>query len=162
MTIALVGLRRQVLLWKANPFADRMTMFRYRLSSLLLVVTYIAVCLAIGRTLPWVGFLSLVIGVPAAMRTMAAVRVARQRLRPLNTVRQRCEAFGESIWLIVQANLGGALIFSGLVGLLPGLSEGFFTQAWSRWPDAEIFIFPSLAWIAWVIFWLRLTWPRRY
>jgi hypothetical protein len=137
-------------------------MFRYRLSSLLLLVTYIAVCLAIGRAWPWFGFLLLVTGVPAAIRTMAAVRVAQQRLRPLKTVRQRCEAFAESIWLILQANVGGALIFGGLVGLMPGLSEGFLTHAWSRWPDAEIFIFPSLAWVAWVVFWLRLTWPRRY
>jgi hypothetical protein len=136
-------------------------MFRYRLSSLMLLITYIAICLAVGRTWPWAGFLLLVTGVPAAVRTMAAVKVAHQRLRPLKTPRQRCEVFLESLWLIAQANLGGAVIFGGMVGFLPGLSDGFSTRAWTRWPDAEVFIFPGIAWAAWVVFWLRLTWPRR-
>jgi hypothetical protein len=105
--------------------------------------------------------LLLIIGVPAAWRTMAAVRVARQRLRPLETPRERAEVFLESLGLIVQANLGGGVIFGGFVGFVPGLSEGFLTYAWTRWPDAEIFIFPSLLWAAWVVFWLRMTWPKR-
>ena len=136
-------------------------MFNFRLSSLMLLVTYVAVCLAIGRAWPWAGFLLLVTGVPAVWRTMAAVHVARQRLRPLTTPRQRAEVFLESVGMVVMANLGGLVIFSGLVGFLPGLSQGYLTHAWSRWPDAEIFIFPSLVWVAWVVFWLRMTWPRR-
>jgi hypothetical protein len=123
----------------------------------MLVTAYVAVCLGIGRYVPWLGFLLFAFGVPAVIRSAAVAQVQQRRLRPVKTFRERLHIFVESLALVAQANVIGALVFSSFVGVMPG---SFGWDALLGWPAAEVFILPSMLWLAAVVFWLRLTWPR--